>query len=160
MSMHSGAQQRGFTLVELISVLVLLGVLSAVAFARFADTSSYREGLLVDKIHSYLRLTQQVALAHQNERTQLSMAHQGEHWEVDIASGDSHRTFEFDTDAEIAIDGQLLNSTLLLEFSSAGDLLQRNFPATSSVAQSIELSINQSLLCLSPSGYSYEGSCR
>ena len=55
--------QSGFTLIELILVIVLLGIISAVAIPRFSNTSSFDERVLFDDTLNALRYSQKVAIA-------------------------------------------------------------------------------------------------
>ncbi len=59
----SSYSQRGFTLVEMIVVIILLGILSAVAIPRLSGTSDYQAYSLRSSILSSLRLAQKTALA-------------------------------------------------------------------------------------------------
>ena len=54
--------QSGFTLVELVIIIVLLGVLSVVAISRFDDGKGYNEFLLQKRLLSALRHVQMQAM--------------------------------------------------------------------------------------------------
>lgn len=56
-------RQRGFTLVELVIVVLLMGVLSFVAFGRLNDRSEARARGFADQVSSGLRFAQQAAVA-------------------------------------------------------------------------------------------------
>ncbi|MFW5426915.1 MAG: Tfp pilus assembly protein FimT/FimU [Methylophagaceae bacterium] len=55
--------QIGFTLIELILVIVLLGIVSAVALPRFMGTSGFDERVLFDDTLNAVRYAQKVAVA-------------------------------------------------------------------------------------------------
>jgi MSHA pilin protein MshC len=55
--------QRGFTLTELITVIVILGILSAVAAPRFFDRNVFDSRGYFDQVISTLRFAQKTAVA-------------------------------------------------------------------------------------------------
>lgn len=55
--------QRGFTLVELVVVMVLMAVLASVAAARFSSREPFAAQSLADQLTSSLRLAQASAVA-------------------------------------------------------------------------------------------------
>lgn len=61
--MYAPASQRGFTLVELVVVMLLMAVLATVSAARFADREPFATQGLADQITSGLRLAQAAAVA-------------------------------------------------------------------------------------------------
>lgn len=56
---------RGFTLIELVATLVIMGILVAVVAPSFSDTSTFSERGYTDEIASTLRYAQRVATASQ-----------------------------------------------------------------------------------------------
>ncbi|MDD2759885.1 MAG: prepilin-type N-terminal cleavage/methylation domain-containing protein [Methylomonas sp.] len=55
--------QRGFTLVELVMTLVILGILSATAMPRFFDFSAFRQRAFFDDTLAAVRYAQKLAVA-------------------------------------------------------------------------------------------------
>ncbi len=55
--------QRGFTLTELITIIVILGIISAVAAPRFFDRNVFESRGFYDQVSSTLRYAQKAAIA-------------------------------------------------------------------------------------------------
>jgi MSHA pilin protein MshC len=55
--------QSGFTLVELITVIVLVGILAAVAVPRFSSTAGFDGRAYTDQVKGLMRYGQKIAIA-------------------------------------------------------------------------------------------------
>lgn len=66
-------KQRGFTLTELITIIVILGIISAVAAPRFFDVNVFQSRGAADQVRAVLRYGQKVAIAqHRNVNVNIS----------------------------------------------------------------------------------------
>lgn len=55
--------QRGFTAIELVTTVVIMGILAAVAVPRFFDNDAFSERGYADELASALRYSQRIAIA-------------------------------------------------------------------------------------------------
>jgi MSHA pilin protein MshC len=60
---HNKLVQTGFTLVELITIIIILGILSVVALPRFLDRGTFDNRAFNDQIRATLRAAQKLAIA-------------------------------------------------------------------------------------------------
>lgn len=60
---HVWRLQRGFTMIELIAVLIIIGVLGAIAATRYFDRTSFDADTFTDQTRAMLRYGQKLAVA-------------------------------------------------------------------------------------------------
>ena len=61
--MSCATATRGFTLIELVTSIVIIGVLGAVAAPHFFDTAAFNERGYIDEVGFTLRYAQKIAIA-------------------------------------------------------------------------------------------------
>lgn len=74
-SRNSRFDQAAFTLVELVTIIVIVGITAVVAIPRFSDNSQFQERDTADQIKAALRFGQKIAIAqHRNVNVNISLA--------------------------------------------------------------------------------------
>jgi len=160
-------QNQGFTLVELVMVILLVTILSAFAISRSSDRQGYLNNIVINQLISAGRLAQQTALSRASYNTasanvSLNVAVVSGEWRLRIAGGDGET---FDTLVEQG-DERIFSGT---NFSAACSSLTPapftiNFDGDGnrSPANNLRICINSDVvteLCISPAGYIYRGAC-
>ncbi|MGB0205822.1 MAG: prepilin-type N-terminal cleavage/methylation domain-containing protein [Neptuniibacter sp.] len=115
------SHQRGFTLVEIIVVIILLGILSAVALPRLQGTSDYQAYSLRSNILGSLKLAQKTALAQHDSAV---------YWVLQRSSTDQWQI-------QIRIDSDTTDSNVADDVTPAQ--LADPFVANASVGYSVSL---------------------
>lgn len=168
------SRQSGFTLIELVAVLVLLGILGAVAFPRFANFDSYRDRVFRDTLLTSLRLTQRTALSHNTATIEWRLNRSAaDNWlyAVDINSAEQESetlvsdqpvTYQASLAAGGTLSGSLaLNDTLTLRYDRSGNLVFADDGTTAGALDgSMQLIARGQRLCISLTGFTYAGTCR
>jgi MSHA pilin protein MshC len=156
--------QQGFTLIELITVIILLGFLSAFAVSRFPSSQSYSTAIISNQLIASLRLAQQTALSRaavDSGYTQLNVTGDSDHWRLVVSSGSLTYDAQVSRDdEEIRFGSNLAGNCsalppapLTITFDGDGNRVpSQNLRVCIDSARDVEL-------CISASGYAYEGSC-
>ena len=166
--------QHGFTLVEMVAVLVLLGILSAVAYSRFDNISVYQHRVFQDLVVSSLRLAQRTALSHHaSSVTWQIQPIANNQWQMSIAiDGTTHnsettqylQTLQYNADLSggTTLSGSLAASqTLTLRYDKNGNAQwTSNGTVQGTLTSSMQLRLSAQRVCVSLTGYAYEGLCR
>ena len=143
---------RGFTLVELVMVIILIGVLSAVGVGLFASRSAFSPLLATQQLASATLLAQQAALAG-NPANTLTIEQNADKFRFIVGGGSGNpRTFELSREgASLSVAGGL---PLTLVFAAKGA------PTTGVSLQFTFSGDSRFRTCLSSLGAVYAGSCQ
>ena len=172
---------KGFTVVELIIVIVLIGIVGAVVVSRFTSGSAFNAAGTQDAIISIAHATQQASLGRDNASLQIDAS--GGDWIISAVAGSPTVTIRsisipatnviLETGSAVtsgntcanAYDTAVMND-FVLNYNRKGDLVDfTNNGSTETVDASfngVRLCINDNpvfSVCISPAGYAYEGDC-
>lgn len=142
-------KNTGFTLVELVMVIILIGVLSVVGIGLFTSRSAFSPLLASQQLSSAILLAQQAALAGNMTMRNVNISQSGDSFIFDVGSGPR---FEMErAGASLAISGAPLPFTVIFD--------KRGFPADGMERQFIFAGDSIYHICLSPLGAVYQGKC-
>jgi MSHA pilin protein MshC len=160
----------GFTIVELVVVLVLLGILSVTALSRFVEPSAFAPRAIVALVLAQGHYAAQSAQASSDDIT-LRISRVGDNWQTDVI--DSLAILRMsaidvaNTRIEVANDGDLYDldpaSPLSLIFADDGELQSGTLgAAVLNLAVGTEVRIigdSTQLACFYPTGYASARAC-
>jgi len=154
------AVAEGFTLVELVAVLSIVGVLAAVAVPRVLDTGSYDAVVARDALVSLFRLGQQRAMS--SSGIDLHLSQSGSDYLISVREGGVVRDSLFLSQNDVLLSmGDAANprscaslaSPREIDFDAAGEI-KSIFPA------GVQLCVNTvSSICIASSGFAFLGQC-
>ena len=164
---------KGFTLIELIVVIILISILSGLGIGLFSTSDQYAARLSMEQWLSAFRFSQRLALQKQSASDVLNInIIQASDWGVTVnLAATQLDVFELDR------QGVNVHSSTSDFASACSALALLSFPATfyfdgygnSVTSGSVQLTTNTRFcfvgedtfeMCLSPSGYAYVGSCQ
>ena len=157
-----GGRLGGFTMIELIMVMVVLGILSASASGLFSSKSTYVTFIAKDQLISMSLLAQQAALAQQKETIVLCITQTSDEWVFEV-----HKTNCSTSGADLYVQSKVERENAIL----LQDALAFVSPQTFTYNKSASLSGGNNILflfdgdsdqevCLSSTGYAYSGVCQ
>ena len=161
--------ELGFTLVELVSVLVITGASATLVMSRFADSSTFDKRLASDQLLSIARTAQQVSYSRSS--VDLYIQDLGTEVRVSVRIGgieELGRTFpksEVQLTADMsAVGGSAgtcseISTPIALSFDSSGELSGAYPSGTYKDGFPVCLNGNTPGLCISPAGFAHLGSC-
>ena len=177
--MNQSGSSNGFTVIELVVVIVLIGIVSVVVIPRFLAPNAFDEIAARDGLIATVRAAQQAALGRNPVTFEINTA--GGDWIFEAKSGSNViRSFEVPTRSVILETGSPtasantcandfdtpVHANFELLFSEKGDLKTfTNDAAPISVDSSfngVRICLNDTVensVCVSPAGYAFAGSC-
>lgn len=163
----------GFTVVELVLVVILLGILGVAAMSRFVEPSAFAPGIVSETLIAEARIAQQIAASRRDAAVTLTVDRLGADWRFRVATSVDGvvRTQQVAAEntgiqaASGAVSDDLDAATpLVLQFGHDGDLAAVVVGATpGSAALGVSLGISGDsarAACIYPTGYASASACR
>ncbi|MCW8887348.1 MAG: prepilin-type N-terminal cleavage/methylation domain-containing protein [Motiliproteus sp.] len=161
------SEEAGFSLVELIAVILILSITAVVVLPRFSGDQSYRNLILKDDLILMARFAQQSSLIRHNQAVTLEMSLVGGNWLFSVqADTDNDGTNDLEVKRLLLEQGSSsltmsapstigVNSStpLIIGYDNLGNITEVNGSAISS---NIHFDASGRSVCVSLAGYAYE----
>jgi len=165
-------RNSGFTLVELVMVIIVISIISAFAISRNSNSQSYLTNIVRNQLIASGRLAQQTSLSRASTAANVSLTIRPtaigtrEIWRFSVAGGGADSiNMEVDRGGEQIHFGSNLSATcssLTAASDGAPLIIQFDGDGNRSPAQNLRICVNSDViseLCVSPAGYMYTGTC-
>ncbi|PCJ36324.1 MAG: hypothetical protein COA99_13325 [Moraxellaceae bacterium] len=152
-------RNHGFTMIELIMVIVVLGILAVSASSLFTTKSNYVAFIAKDQLISMSLLAQQAALAQQNTNIVLCILQSADDWTFEVRETDCSGALYVQATTERTNVGLTQNGSA---FSSPQTFAYNTLASLSSgsnVTFVFDGDVDETV-CLASTGYAYEGTCQ
>ncbi len=158
-SAYCAVKNGGFTMIELIMVIVVLGILAASASSLFSSKSAYVTFIARDQLISMSLLAQQAALAQQNTTIVLCVLQSSDDWTFEVRETSCGGTIYVESvvereNASLLQNSAAFSSPQTFTYDSAASLVSGNNVVFLFDGDSDEK------VCLASSGYAYSGACQ
>jgi MSHA pilin protein MshC len=164
---------KGFTLIELIVVIIVISILSTVGISLLSGSDQYTARLASDRWLAGLRLAQRFSLQKQSASNLvvLTVSNSASQWTMSIDQGVTNLSqFSVDKEGLLAYASTtdfsaacnslpLLTFPFRLNFNGYGDSVSGSRVQVSTNQRICFVGATTQQLCISPSGYAYEGLC-
>ena len=157
------ANQQGFTLIELVMVIIVLGILSYGAMGLFATRDAFTPAIVSNQFISSARLAQQAALARQvGDPVRLVINQTSDRIQFDVIQGALTLSSQ-----SVDRDNSRINFSILAISGSCG-ALSTSFPVTVTFDRNGNTGANTHVcvsgeadlkLCIASTGYAHASAC-
>ena len=165
-------RMTGFTMVELVIVIMLLGVLSVTAMSRFVGSDAFATSTVAQQIIAQARYAQQTASSRQDAQISLIVDQIADDWRFRVVSSvdgvlKTEQVERANTSMQ-AVNGVLIRpidatQAMQLSFDAFGDLAGLTLGVTAGVpAEGVWVQVDGDSplsVCVYPNGYAANGSC-
>lgn len=182
MQMHHGSNRselpvnKGFTIIELVFVVLILGIVSAFAMARILRGDSLDSAVVSDQLIAMARLAQQKAIGHSD--VQLRVEPDGSSLVISVSDNNgllesssvpvAGVSLYADVNQQTACSNPPLaglisnNNPLLINYDSLGDLESGGVGAPAEIDSGARICLSPDTnlsICISDAGFAYRGAC-
>ncbi len=152
-------KHSGFTMIELIVIIVLVAVLSAVILPRLSSRSAFDERVFRDEVLNTARYAQQLAMMRgRNYTVRFHLNNSSQNYGIDSRQGSGAYSWLTHANSEpfpITYPNNIVTSpaNIIISFDALGNIV-------GGVSQAITITGDaSSSLCIDGSGFAHQGAC-